>query len=114
MDNHHRGRSAPALVPVWPWAGGGSGLFHAQRRRAMVHALVSRHNLLCPAQVSEQTNLLVFSGRLRVLDESGLLPDHRGAPLRVQSSPVVASDDVNRLQRGDDCSRRLQAVRTSS
>ena len=96
-----------ALVAILPWYQYGlgqvsvSGYLHAQRRGHVVHAAGARDLLLRAAQAAEPADLFLRARRVRVLDQPGVLPDHRRAPLPVQPAAVVAADHRDRLQRGD-------------
>ena len=99
VDLHHRARGDPALVSVRPRPGVGVRLLHAQRRRHVVYAAGARHLLLRVAEAPEPADLLLCARRVRVLDQPGVLPDHRRASLPVQPAALVAADHGDRVQR---------------
>ena len=99
MDLHHRGGGNPAVVPVRPRPGVGVGLLHAQRGGHVVHAAGAGHFLLRAAQIAQSPDLFLCARRLRVLDQSGILSDHRRPSLSIQPVAVVAADHRHRLQR---------------
>ena len=52
-------------------------------------------------KVAEPPDLLLRAWRVCVLDQPGVLPDHRRAPFSVQPAAVVAANHGHRLQRRD-------------
>ena len=95
-----------AVVAILPWYQYGLGqvsgvrLLHAQRRGHVVHAVGAGYLLLRAAQIAQSSDLFVCARCLRVLDQSGLLPDHRRPSLSIQPASLVAADHGHRLQRG--------------
>ena len=99
VDLHHRVGGDPAVVPVRPRPGICVRLLHAQRRRHVVYAARPRHLLLRATETPQSPDLFLRARRVRVLDQPGVLPDHRRASLPVQPAAMVAADHGDRVQR---------------
>src|SRR5262245_8819494 len=99
-DPLHHGLCPP--LPTRPRERRDPGLLHAYRCRHVVRHAVARRCVLRGPAAPGSANLLLCARRARLLDEHPLLYADRGASFHLQPRPVVAADDRDPLQRGDD------------